>query len=56
MSTLQTKADVAALLKTSTRGLDRFVKLGRRPKPIQFGPHKSLWRAADLEAFFTSLS
>jgi predicted DNA-binding transcriptional regulator AlpA len=56
MSTLQTKADVADLLKTSTCEVDRLVKLGRLPKPIQVGPYKPRWRAAELETFLSNLS
>ena len=55
MNTLQTKADVADLLKTSTRGVDRLVKLGRLPKPILLRPNKSLWKADDLKSFLAAL-
>jgi hypothetical protein len=56
MSTLQTKADVADLLKTSTRRVSRLGKLGRLPNPLRPRPNKALWKADDLESFLAALA
>ena len=56
MNTLQTKADVADRLKTSTRGVERLGELGRLPQPLRLGPNKALWKADDLESFLAALA
>jgi predicted DNA-binding transcriptional regulator AlpA len=55
MCELLTKTQVASLLKTSPRGVDRLAKLGRIPPPLRLGPKAPRWRATDLEASLARL-
>jgi predicted DNA-binding transcriptional regulator AlpA len=45
---LLTKNEVASLLKTSPRGVDRLAKLGRIPRPLRLGPKSVRWRSDEL--------
>ena len=50
------KKELARLLGVHQRTLERWVALGRFPKPLRFSPHEQLWPRASLYQHLRSLA